>query len=177
MILIGFGTNDKLASRLIRWATRSPWSHVWIEYPSGVWGGRWVAHSWADGVVKVPLERVEAAYPRRKLYECQVDLSQGLEWARRYIAASYDYGVIWNGLILAVYRVTGWKWLQRIVHRNAARFSCSEFVGGILKASGVRGVESSGAVEVGIEDRFDPELTTPGDLERFCADSDDFWVV
>jgi hypothetical protein len=177
MICIGFGTNDKLASRLIRWATRSEWSHVWIEYPSGVWGGRWVAHSWADGVVKVPLERVEAAYPRRLVYECRADLTEGLKWARQYIAAAYDYGVIWNGLLLALYRATGWGWLSKAVHRNAARYSCSEFVGGIFKASGVQGVESSGAIVGEVEDRFDPELTTPGDLAKFCADSDDFWVV
>lgn len=183
MILVGFGTNDKLASRLIRWATRSEWSHVWIEYPSGVWGGQWVAHSWADGVVKVPLECIEAAYPRRKLYECRLDLTEGLKWARQYIAAGYDYGVIWNGFLLVLHRATGWQWLTRLIARNAAKFSCSEFVSGILKASGVRGVRSSGAVEVtsdelGVDgDRFDPELTTPGDLDRFCADSDDFWVV
>jgi len=177
MICIGFGTNERLTSKLIRWATRSDWSHVWIEYPSGVWGGRWVAHSWADGVVKVPLERVEKAYPKRRLYECQVDVSDGLTWARKYIAASYDYGVIWNSLVLILYRATGWQWLKQIAARNAARFSCSEFVGGILKASGVKGVESSGVVDPDAVDRFDPEMTTPGDLERFCATSDDFPVV
>ena len=177
MIVIGFGTNEKWTSKLIRWATRSEWSHVWIEYPSGVWGGRWVAHSWADGVVKVPLERVEAAYPKRVVYECRADLTEGLKWARQYITAGYDYGVIWNGLLLALHRATGWDWLTRIVARNAAKYSCSEFVSGIFKASEVRGVESSGVVGGDTADRFDPELTTPGDLAKFCADSDDFWVV
>jgi len=176
MICIGFGTNEKWTSRLIRWATASEWSHVWIEYPSGVWGGRWVAHSWADGVVKVPLEQVEAAYPKRKVYECRFELDDGLKWARQYIAAGYDYGVIWNGLVLVLHRATGWGWLDRVATRNAAKYSCSEFVGGILKASGVRGVRSSGVVDEGA-DPFDPELTTPGDLERFCSDSKDCWVL
>jgi hypothetical protein len=177
MIYIGFGTNEKWTSKLIRWATKSEWSHTWVEYPSGVWGGRWVAHSWKDGVVKVPLEQVEANYTKRKLYECRVDLSTGFKWARSYITADYDYGVIWNGLILALHRATKWDWLMQIAARNAAKFSCSEFVASILKASGVRGLESSGVVGDDVEDRFDPELTTPGDVERFCAASDDFWVV
>jgi hypothetical protein len=169
MISVGFGTNDKWTSRLIRWVTRSPWSHVWIEYPSGVWGGRWVAHSWADGVVKVPIERTEATYPKSKIYECMIPvdvLSPGFSWARHHISAGYDYGVIWNGFLLVLYRSTGWNWLWKIVARNATKFSCSEFVCGFLKAAGVNGTES-----------LEPELTTPGDLEKFCAGSDDFAVV
>ena len=169
MIVIGFGTNEKWTSKLIRWATDSPWSHCWIEYPSGVWGGRWVAHSWSDGVVKVPLEQVEAAYPKRKIYECRVDvdkLQPGFTWSRKYIAADYDYGVIWNGFLLVLWKATGWKYLHKIVHRNATKFSCSEFLAGFMKAAGVTGTES-----------LDPELTTPGELEEFCSSSDDFWVV
>jgi len=169
MICIGFGTNEKWVSRLIRWATKSVVSHVWIEYPSGVWGGRWAAHSWDRGVVKVPLEQVEEAYPTRRIYELkiQVDqLSPGFDWARKRIYAAYDYGVIWNGLLLVLHRATGWKFLEGAIHRNAAKFSCSEFVAGFLKAAGVNGTES-----------VDPELTTPGDLEKFCSSSNDFWVV
>ena len=169
MICIGFGTNEKWTSKLIRWATRSEWSHVWIEYPSGVWGGRWVAHSWADGVMKVPLEQIEQTYPTRKIYECRVQidhLAAGFNWARKYISADYDYGVIWNGLLLVLYRATNWQWLWKVVTRNASKFSCSEFVGGFLKAAGVNETES-----------LDPELTTPGDLEKFCSSSNDFWVV
>jgi hypothetical protein len=166
MVRVGFGTNDKLTSRLIRWATRSPWSHVWLEYSSGVWGGQWAAHSWADGVVKVPLEQVHSTYPRRVVYECSLDLASGFQWARGHIGADYDYGVIWNGLLLVVHRATGWKWLWEIVARNAAKFSCSEFVAGLLKAAGAEVVK-------GVE----PELTTPGELERLCAGSDDFMVM
>lgn len=169
MIYVCFGTNDKISSRLIRWATRSLYSHAWIEYPSGVWGGRWVAHAWADGVVKVPLEQVEEAYPTRRMYECKIpinELSSGFDWARKHIGAGYDYGVIWNGLLLVLWRATKWQWLWRIITRNAAKLSCSEFACGFLKAARVNGTES-----------LDPELTTPGDLEKFCASSDDFWVV
>lgn len=169
MIHVGFGTNEEWTSKLIRWATKSRWSHVWIEYPSEVWGGRWVAHSRADGVVKVPMERVEKMYPTRKIYECRLSvdrLTSGFGWARRHISARYDYGVIWNGLLLVLYRATKWQWLWGIVTRNAAKFSCSEFVGGFIKEAGLADTES-----------LDPELTTPGDLEKLCSSSNDFWVV
>lgn len=166
MICIGFGTNKKWVSKLIRWATRSSWSHVWVEYPSGIWGGRWVAHSQSEGVVKVPLEQIEVAYPTRKLYECNPNLENGFLWARTRISAKYDYGVIWNALLLVLYRATKWEWLWKIVAKNAARYSCSEFVCGILKAAGVEGTEG-----------LDPELTTPGDLEKFCSGSNNFLVM
>lgn len=169
MICIGFGTNDRWTSKLIRWATKSPWSHVWIEYPSDIWGGRWAAHSRLDGLAKVPLERIEATYSPRKIYELRVkrnSLASGFRWARGHITAGYDYGVVWNGVLLVLYRATKWQWLWHIVMRNAAKFSCSEFVGGFLKAAGVSGTAG-----------MDPELTTPGDLEGFCSSSDDFWVI
>lgn len=166
MFLVGFGTNDRWTSKLIRWATKSKWSHTWIEYPEDVWGGRWAVHAWEDGVVKIPNERIRASYPEQRAYECQEDLSQGLTWARQYIGAPYDYGVIWNGLLLVVYGATGWRWLYDVVHRNAAKFSCSEFVAGVLKASSVPGTQD-----------IDPELATPGELERFCSTSQSFWVV
>lgn len=166
MICVGFGTNEKWTSKLIRWATRSPWSHVWIEYPSAIWGGRWVAHSWAEGVTKVPLDQVETMYPVRKTFECRPNMEAGFLWARKYVNAGYDYGVIWNGLLLVLHHATGWEWLHKIVIRSAAKFSCSEFVCGFLKAAEVAGTES-----------MDLELTTPGDLEKFCSSSKDFWVV
>jgi hypothetical protein len=168
MICIGFGTNEKWTSKLVRWATKSKWSHVWIEYPSGVWGGRWVAHAWAGGVVKIPLEQVEAAYPIRKVYECRVcvnKLMPGFDWARQYIGAKYDYGVVWNGLMLVLYRATGWKRLWKMLIRNSSKLSCSEFASGFLKAAGVDGTKG-----------LDPEFTTPGILDEFCSGSDDFLV-
>jgi len=116
--------------------------------------------------VPVPIEQVEEAYPKRKLYECSVNLDLGFQWARNRIGAKYDYGVIWNGIILVLHRVTGWEWLNEVVTRNAVRMSCSEFVAGILKASGVDGTAD-----------MDIELTPPGDLERLCHDSGDFWVA
>jgi hypothetical protein len=158
MIVIGFGTNEKWTSKLIRWVTRSEWSHVWIEYPSGVWGGRWVVHSWESGVVKVPLELIREKYPKHRSYDLnRGEMAQGFDWARERIGASYDYGVIWNALMLVMYRATGWEWLHRILLRNAAKFSCSEFVSGFMKASKVKGTED-----------WDPEFMPPVDLFQFC---------
>jgi len=165
MICIVFGTNEKWTSKFIRWVTQSPWSHVGIEYPSAVWGGRWVANSQADGVVKIPIEQFEATYPTRKVYECGPNMADGFQWARNHINADYDYGVVWNAFVLVLYRMTGWRWLWKIVTRNAAKFSCSEFVCGFMRAAKVTGAM-----------RLDPELTPPGDLDKFCASSDDFRV-
>ena len=167
MVCVGFGTNEKWTSKLIRWVTKSECSHVWIEYPSVTWGGRWVVHSWGSaGVVKVPLEQVEKDYPTHRSYECSLNIDGGFQWARQRLGARYDYGVIWNGFLLVLHRITGWGWLNDVLHRNAARFSCSEFVAGFLKAAGVPGTE-----------HMDPEFITPEALREFCAWSEDFWSV
>jgi hypothetical protein len=163
MVRIGFGTNDRLHSRLIRAATDSRWSHTWIEYESALWGGRWVAHASPTGVVKVPIERVLEEYPEHVRLSCSADLRGGFAWARSYVGAPYDYGVIWNGLIYAVHRATDWDFLHKIVWRNTAKFTCSEFVTGFLRAADVRTV-------AGLE----PELTPPVLLWKVCMQSGEF---
>lgn len=181
MIRIGFGTTDKLHSRLIRWVTRSPWSHVWIEYESEVWGGWWVAHAGPSGVVKVPLETVRAAHLKRRIYECRLDLSSGLSASRMYVGSAYDYkSVLWNGFLLLLSRVFAREWLTKIVTRNRSKMSCSEFVGTILKKAGVFASENAEivllAIGVGDGKSLDPEFVTPGMLERFCAGCEGFQV-
>ena len=161
MIYIGFGTNNRLKSRLTRWATGSKWSHVWIEYRSELWNGIWAVHSHKHGVVKVPIDRVYSEYTRRRVYKCVVPIDDGITWARKRVGLKYDYGVIWNGLLLVLYGLLRWKFLWNMVVRDASKMSCSEFVGGFMKAAGVAGTEE-----------IDPELTTPGMLEAICAESE-----
>ena len=168
MASIVFGTNDKLTSRLIRWVTKSPWSHVWIEYKSQTWGGHWMAiHSSAKGVVIEPCENVRKRYPKCKTYECRADIGNGLLAIRHYLGADYDYkAVLWNGFLLLVYTFCPVRELFDIVERNNARFSCSELASIILKQAKIRGAHG-----------LDPELMTPGMLERFCSSNDLFWVT
>jgi hypothetical protein len=167
MLHLCFGTNDKLYSRLIRWATGAHLTHAWVEYKSAVWGGWWVAHSTDRGVIKEVAEGVDARYPTHRKYECRADLSAGLQAVRSYVGtADYDWAVIWNALLLVLYRATNWEWLYRIVARNGAKMVCAELVGIILKESGLAGTEN-----------FDPELMTTGMLDEFCASSEDCWVI
>jgi hypothetical protein len=166
VIYIGFSRGRSLRSKLIRWATAAEWSHVWVEYPSHVWGGRWVAHSAENGVVKVPAELYLASRETVKRFEVKPDITGGLEACREFVGKRYDYKVIWNALLGVLWRATGWEWLKKIVSKDSSKLTCSEFVTSILKEAGVVGTES-----------MDPELTTPGDLESFCSSSDDFWAV
>lgn len=163
MIKIGFGTNSKPHSALIRWATDSPWSHVWIEYESQLWGGWWAAHSGPTGVAKIPLIKLLNEYPKNVQFYCNADVRGGFSWAHIAVGAPYDYGVIWNGLLYAIHRATKWDFLRRMAHRNTAKYTCSEFVTGFLKASGIRSVAG-----------LDPELTTPGNLYKVVEQSGEF---
>jgi hypothetical protein len=163
MIRIGFGTNNKLHSRLIRRVIDFRWSHTWIEYPSELWGGAWAAHAGPHGVVKVPLEKLHGVYPKHISFDCHVDVRGGFSWAHGAVGAPYDYGVLWNGLLYATHRATKWNWLRKVAMRNTARFTCSEFVTGFLKAADVRSVAG-----------LDPELTPPDVLYRIVEQSGEF---
>ena len=169
MICIGFGTNERLASRLIRRATESDWSHTWLEFPSSVWGSKWVAHSGPGGITKIPLSIVEEAYPERSVYLIGIDVKRlhtGFRWARDHIGSDSGYNVAWNGFLFLLWRATVWERLYGTIRKNVARYTGSDFVAGFLKAGGVTGFEKS-----------DPKQVTPGHLERFCNHSNDFqWL-
>lgn len=167
MIRLAFGTNDKLYSRLIRWATGAKLTHSWIEYESAVWGGPWVAHVTDRGVIKEVVEGVDERYPVHRKYECLVNVDDGLRAVRSHVGTTdYDWAVIWNALLLVLYRATKWERLWRLVARNTSKLMCAEFVATILKKGHVAGA-----------DALDPETTTTGQLDKFCARSKDFRVV
>lgn len=127
-------------------------------------GDTWVIHSGPDGVVLIPGERVDELYTERSLYELDITIENvhsGFRWARDRVGADYDYGVIWNCILLLLWRSTKWKFLWKLVVRNASRFSCSEFVTSFLIAAKVPGTAT-----------LDPETVYPGMLEKFCDDSE-----
>lgn len=166
IIRVGFGTNERFHSRLIRWATESRWSHTWLEYESILWRGIWVAHAAPHGVVKVQLAKVLQEYPVNIRFSYEANLTDGFAWARDYIGAPYDYGAIWNGLLYAAHRVTKWQFLHNVVSRNTSKHTCSEFVAGFLKASKTPGFEG-----------LDPELIPPGDLFNICTRTHGFELL
>ncbi len=166
-IYICFGTDKSIKSRIICFVTKSAHSHSWVEYSSQVWKGRWVAHSTARGVIKEIQPQVRARYPIHKIYRCKMDLKEGLQAVREYVGtADYDFGVIWNGILLLFYRVLRWRKLYEFVMRNTAKISCSEFVALIFQQAKVPGAEN-----------IDPELTTTGMLETIASESSDFELI
>jgi len=165
LVVVGFNRDGSLKSRLIRWVTGGEWSHAWIKYDSEDWGGFLVAQSSATGVVICPFEKAFKHKPDVIEYEViDWDMTPGLRGVRSYIGAGYDYAsILWNGLLLLLYRATGWEYLYKIVHRDTARVSCSEFVALAIARAAVPG---SG--------KLDPELTTPEGLCEFCEGSEYF---
>lgn len=167
MICIGFGRNSSLRSKLIRWATAAPYSHVWIEYPSTCWGGQWVAHSAEKGVVKEPMERVRARYDNVRTFEVKgFDLTPGMRESKDLLGRRYDYKVIWNALLLVIHRATKWKWLWKLASKDVSQYTCSEFVATVLRRAGLP--EAGG---------LNPEFTTPGDLFDLCKECKVFWTI
>ena len=185
MICIGFGANDSLRSKLIRWATGSEYSHVWIEYPSTCWGGQWVAHSAEHGVVKEPCERVRARYDRTYIFEVKdFDLTPGMQASKELLGRRYDFKVIWNGLLLVLNRVLKSKWLWKLAAKDMSKLSCSEFVTVVMMRAGLPAIQSGEFVHqvmgrLGIEGatEVEPEFVTPGNLFRLCKSSKTFWTL
>jgi len=141
-------------SRLIRWVLRSEVSHVFIEYPSGMWGGRWVAEATKGGARKV--QAYKARHNVAAEFVCKVDMRPGLIGAARYVGDAYDYpGAVVLGILALL-----WRWfrikLRQPLRHSKAQF-CSEFVARVLMA----------VPEVQVSN-WDPEQAGPDRILRFC---------
>ncbi|MHA2429052.1 MAG: hypothetical protein ACXADB_13615 [Candidatus Hermodarchaeia archaeon] len=159
-----FGTNTKVTSRIICWVTGCAWSHVWIEYQRELEDKiLYGIHSAKGGVQIQKVEDIHACYPTMKAFVCNLDLNDGYLWGIKNRGVPYDYGVIWTLILLLLYRVFKAEFLKLAVIRDLSKFTCSEFVCTFLQKAGVPGVVV-----------YDPELTSPGDLYRFCRGSHNF---
>lgn len=158
-VRIVFTAGTHWISRLIRWVLRSEVSHVFIEYPSELWGGRWVAESTKGGVRKVQASM--ARHHVKMEYVCKFDIAPGLKSVAKYVGVKYDYvGALVMGM-LALF----WRWfkikLKHPLRSSKAQF-CSEFVSrALINALFINPIFTN-TVD------WDPEQSGPDDLLRFC---------
>lgn len=160
MIKIAFGANKSPRSKVIRRACNSKYSHVWIVYNSGEWGGLWGAHANERGVVKERLDLLEKKYTKIIHFECPEEVKAGLKGISHHVGrADYDFlGVIINGLLLVAYRKTKWKFLWRLLSKNPKKLFCSELAAEMLVSSGVIR-----------KDELNSSSTDPGTLFKFLS--------
>jgi hypothetical protein len=165
-VVIKFGCWDTLKSRLIRWLTKSKWSHVWIEYYSKRWQRPMVVHSDKKGVIiepslnfymrrDPPVESIEY-----KLHSQQCNLSAGFYDSANYLGKDYGYiALILNSIILILWRM-GWKSLKGV--RDIGKYTCSEFVTLFIKNCNIRC-------------ELDAEYTWPGKLEEWIKTRENYF--
>lgn len=151
---IVFTAPHKLSDRITRYVTRSEVSHVFIEYPSTLWGGRWAAEATRDGVRKVVAKK--ARHNVCAEFYCRFDTRDGLKNVSQYLGEKYDYfGAGFFGLAIYIKRWFSVK-LKSPLRSSKSQF-CSEFVARFFKGSHLAGAED-----------WDPELASPERLYRFC---------
>lgn len=157
MISIVFTASENLLARLVRWITRSTVSHVMIEYPSAMWGGKWVAESSVTGVRKVPAEKAKKHVMAE--FRCKFRSNEGLQKISKYFGQFYDVG----GLFVVGWYVIIWRWFKRKVKKplnNTDGQFCSELVARFFMSQKLPNTE-----------KWDPELITPADLLKYCTDN------
>ena len=153
-VRVVFTASSKVSSRIIRWLTRSPVSHVYIEYESVLWGGRWAAEATKGGVRKVIAKK--ARHDVYAEFRCKFDVERGLAAVSKYFGEDYDYiGVAIFGALIVLGRWFSVK--VKSPFRSSKSQFCSEFVTRFFKGARLEGVAG-----------WDVGKSSPGRLYRFC---------
>lgn len=153
-VRVVFTAGTHWISRLIRWALRSPVSHVYLEYPSGMWGGQWAAEATKGGVRKVPGWKARKHVHTE--FVVRFDARPGFEAVGKFLGTEYDY----RGAVLLGVLVLAWRWFKvklRHPFRSSKAQFCSEFVTRFFQASGIPETRD-----------WEVEKSGPDRLLRFC---------
>lgn len=143
MIVIGFSRSNDLKGKIIRAVTGGYWNHAWVGYSHPVWGGQWITHadSSTGQVISQRAELLKEEYEESCCFGViGLNIELGMKRTRNYVNKKYDLAsVMWNGIIMLIYRSTGIELFNPIIDHN--RMSCSEFVTLILQRSGFEDVQ------------------------------------
>lgn len=134
-------SGNYFVSKIIKAATRSPWSHVGMIYESADLGGYYVAEAVESmGIRLVPLWRFTTHYRNRQPYDGKVfigrmqlpsgfDATAALHFAARQLGKQYDYA---ENVRIAAEIITGRKW-----RLNNGLYNCAEFAAAQFEAGGL----------------------------------------
>src|SRR3954469_13142186 len=139
-VYIGFSTTRLWLSRVIRWLTRSRFSHCWVRHPSSVWGGTWITHADWPVVRQWPWQAATKQWSVKQLYAPRFDIRPALLAVRKDFEARYDI----PGLLGMVFVELAWKWFRRRIKNPLASpkaVFCSEFIAEIFRAAKLPGTE------------------------------------
>jgi hypothetical protein len=149
-----FTASKTFFGRLIRWLTGGKVSHVFLEYDSSLWGGRWVAEATVGGVRKVSSAR--ARHNVVWEYRAKQDTRVACYSIAKYFGNAYDYA----GIFVFAWLIIAWKWLKlkvRRPHRSTKSQVCSELIARWAIAYGAPGTTN-----------WDPEQVTPQMVADIC---------
>jgi hypothetical protein len=157
MVTIVFTAKDSWISGLIRWITRGKTSHVFLEYTSDLWGGRWAAESGSHGVRKIPASMARRNTHIVAEFGCKFPTEAAIKKVAALIGERYDFG----GLAVFAWAILTWRMCRKKFKKpmnNTRGQFCSEFVTRFLQAAGKYPADR------------DPEFTSPQDLLDCCLD-------
>jgi hypothetical protein len=161
---IGFSTTNKIGSRIIRWASRSKVSHVFVSFP--VMGDRLVFQANSKGVAMEWWSR----FKKKNTIVAQYELVNGGDkWTgwRGALAtsqlfpllhSSYDFKAILGFVWVLIGKWFGRRWKNPLAQRSA--YFCSELGLLWLQAAQVANVKG-----------YDSESAWPEDVLQWCREA------
>jgi hypothetical protein len=150
-IAIGFSTRKKnILSTIIRWATGSKASHVWLL--TSLFGVPCVVEASDFGFFpSMTFERFKQANEIVSLIPIEQSLDEGLTWAAKSFGERYDYTGLFGMIVVMLGRFFHRRWKNPLDNRKA--LFCSEAIASVLVLSRYPNSE-----------QLVPEETTPDQL-------------
>jgi hypothetical protein len=149
-VSIGFSTKrGSFLSSIIRWATGSKVSHIWIL--SDIFGVPCVVEASEKGFFpSSSLARFEKDNEVVFLFPVEHDLSEGLRWAANHFGERYDFAGLFGMIRVLLGRLFHRRWKNPWNNRKA--LFCAEAIAEVLKRSAYPKSEALRPADVGPED-------------------------
>lgn len=164
MIKLVFTARPNWISRFIRWITKSPVSHVFIEYESKTFGGKWALEAWVPSVRSIPSHLAkENVYEEKTLLHKSFDVPTALMELGKYVGAPYDYKSVLMFIPMIIFKKIVAKWRHPLV-TNKSQF-CSELTARFLMLLKLPGTEE-----------WEPECITPYDIKKYTDKHPEFFM-
>jgi len=153
-IYLIFTAGPASRSKMLRWAEKSPVSHVGVEYYNKLFEERWLLEANCFGVQTIPCENIE--YETYGRFRLKINGDEGLRAIKKLIGNRYDYRGAFLILLTRLFkRIIKTK--TESPRQSSSSYFCSELIARFFSL-----------INLPFTSSWNPKDISPHDIYLYC---------